>query len=175
MFRSSPPYSPLSNRLLFQRALYGRPLFAFLNCGLAGGPKRQLGLGRWNGRPQRLNADHGPRAFTRATRGISSPEKREAARLAKGWMAAFYHEPSTLPLFQLMALQFILSAIPGVPQVLLRRQLRIKLLAIADCVSVGVGMSVGVGGAILGWGVWSLVAQTLTMSFTNCPFFSKRA
>lgn len=80
------------------------------------------------------------------------------------WVAAFYQQPALDPLMRVLALDILLKSFCLIQTTLLTRALDFKALFKANVwASVGSGL-VGIGAAILGWGVWSLVAQTMSGS-----------
>jgi O-antigen/teichoic acid export membrane protein len=86
--------------------------------------------------------------------------------MTAGPLARFFHTPAAAPVFVALSFGFLLNA-PGLSQAALaQRELRFRDLALRDTVSALVGGTVGVSLALLGWGVWSLVAQTLTTAAT---------
>ncbi|MBY6188697.1 MOP flippase family protein [Marinobacter hydrocarbonoclasticus] len=81
--------------------------------------------------------------------------------LSAPWIAAFYQRPELIPISQVLALTFTLSALSSIPQALLRRVMRFKRLTIIDtAVHLVTGVTV-VAMAIKGYGIWALVAQPL--------------
>jgi PST family polysaccharide transporter len=69
------------------------------------------------------------------------------------------------PLLRVLAWTFPIQGIGTVARSLVSRDLKFKYLANLDVVSYGVGYGVvGIAGAALGWGVWSLVAAHMTES-----------
>lgn len=86
---------------------------------------------------------------------------------AAPWLALFYHAPTLTPIFQVIALNFILGALGGVPAALMQKRMQFKLIARNDTVSLFVSGVVGVALAVGGAGVWSLVAQSLVNSGLN--------
>ena len=84
------------------------------------------------------------------------------------WLAAplisefFRMEPLT-PVVRVLALVFPITGLATVPESLLQRELRFRLLANRDILAYGIGYgAVGVGLAVLGWGVWALALAQLT-------------
>lgn len=62
-----------------------------------------------------------------------------------------------------LALGLVVAGVAAVPEALLRRSMRFRALAIIGTVSFGIGyLGVGIATAARDWGVWSLVAATLT-------------
>ena len=68
-------------------------------------------------------------------------------------------------MLRVLSLGFVISGVGAVGIALIRREFRFKALAIVELGSyfVGYGM-VGIACAISGWGVWSLVAASLSQS-----------
>jgi len=79
------------------------------------------------------------------------------------WVAApliaqFFRMEHLTPVVRGLALVFPIVGLATVPESLLQRDLRFRALANRDVVAYGVGYGViGVGMALLGWGVWALV------------------
>ncbi|OUC08590.1 sugar isomerase, partial [Litorilinea aerophila] len=76
-------------------------------------------------------------------------------------IAAFLGQPQVAPILRWLSLNFLLSALSSVQIALLQRDLAFKSLAIRSLVATGVGGVVGISMALAGFGVWSLIAQTL--------------
>lgn len=80
-----------------------------------------------------------------------------------GWIGEFYHNDELTPLAEVMSLSFIINAFGSVPTTKLRKNLNYAALTkvsfIASLLSGGIGIFL----AYFGYGVWSLVAQTLSM------------
>lgn len=68
--------------------------------------------------------------------------------------------------------KLILACLTLVPQALLMRQLRTKQLATWTLLSSSLGMVAGISAAVGGWGVWSLVAQTLVAEAFRMVFIA---
>ena len=77
--------------------------------------------------------------------------------------ATFFRMERLAPVVRVLALVFPIVGVSTVAENLLQRDLRFRLLANVDVLAYGVGAGL-VGGtlALLGWGVWSLVAAQLT-------------
>lgn len=83
------------------------------------------------------------------------------------WLAAFYGASALKPIFRVVAFNFTIASFGNVPFVLLQKRMQFKAIAqITTCSIIASGM-VGVVLALLGAGVWSLVAQTLAASLLN--------
>jgi O-antigen/teichoic acid export membrane protein len=70
-------------------------------------------------------------------------------------------QPELAPVLRVLSLVLILAALASVPQALLRRELAFREIAIRGVAATLAGGAVGVGMAVAGWGVWSLVGQIL--------------
>lgn len=81
-------------------------------------------------------------------------------------IAAFYHEPRLLGVTAILAAGFIFNAAGVQHSVLLQRQMRFTALSVISIISAIIGTSIGIGGAIAGYGYWALVAMTLTSTLT---------
>ena len=73
----------------------------------------------------------------------------------------FFCEPGITPIMRIMSISFIFSGLSVVPQALLIRKMNFRRLVFIENVSFLVGAGFGVGMALSGWGVWSLVMQSL--------------
>lgn len=83
--------------------------------------------------------------------------------LAAPLIAQFFRMEHLTPVVRALALAFPITGIATVPESLLQRDLRFRLLANRDVFSYGIGYGmVGVSLALLGWGVWALVSAQLT-------------
>jgi O-antigen/teichoic acid export membrane protein len=81
--------------------------------------------------------------------------------VAAGWIAGFFAEPRLAEVLQVLALFPAITALTLVQQAQLKRQFEFRALAIRHIVSAVAGAVIGVALALLGYGVWSLVAQML--------------
>lgn len=91
-------------------------------------------------------------------------------------IARFYHEPILTILTRVLTLNFVLSSLNIVQRAKIMANVDFKSLAKIRVTSVVVGGLVGVFMAYSGYGVWSLVGQTLSNTFVQMvlfPFYSK--
>jgi PST family polysaccharide transporter len=79
-------------------------------------------------------------------------------------IAALNHTPELVPIVHALSPIVILEVLAAVPDSVLRRDLRFRIIAIRGLLSTVIGGTVGVVLALAGHGVWALVAQTLTTS-----------
>ena len=92
------------------------------------------------------------------------------------WIALFYHEPILIDLTRVLALNFILGSFNIVQRARLMSVVDFKSLAKIKVSSVIIGGIVGVSMAYAGFGVWSLVGQTISATLLQIvifPVFSK--
>jgi PST family polysaccharide transporter len=82
-----------------------------------------------------------------------------------GLVAAFFGEPELASVVRWLSLTFLFGSFRAVQFALLRRQLAFGRLAAVTVSAIIVGGVVGVGMALAGFGVWSLVGQQLS---TRC-------
>jgi O-antigen/teichoic acid export membrane protein len=78
-------------------------------------------------------------------------------------IAQFFRMDHLVPVVRALGLLFPIAGVGTVPESILQRELRFRLLANRDVLAYAVGyIAVGVVLALLGWGVWALVAAQLT-------------
>jgi O-antigen/teichoic acid export membrane protein len=83
--------------------------------------------------------------------------------LAAPLVAQFFRMDHLAPVVRALSMLFIIAGISTVPESLLQRNLRFRLIANRDLLAYAVSwLGVGVGLAFLGWGPWSLVVAQLT-------------
>lgn len=73
-----------------------------------------------------------------------------------------YAEPAMLDLLRVLALAILLSSTVSTKVSLAQREMRFRQLAIRDSSAVVIGGVAGIACALAGWGIWSLVVQTLS-------------
>ena len=82
-------------------------------------------------------------------------------------IAGLYREPRLSSVLRWLSVGFVLSAFSSTQMSYLRREMRFRNLALRSIFSKFVAAVVAVVLALLGFGVWSLVAQLLIMSFVG--------
>jgi O-antigen/teichoic acid export membrane protein len=82
--------------------------------------------------------------------------------------AALMKTQELTPVLRWMAVALLINAVSGTPAALLERSLKFKQLAVRRVTSSFAGGAVGITVAVLGGGVWSLVAQTIVGSVVAC-------
>lgn len=78
-----------------------------------------------------------------------------------------YHEPRVVAILQVLSASFFFSGLGIVQQALLERSVSFNLLAKLEITSVFIGAIIGIGLALAGAGVWSLVMQSLATTFLS--------
>jgi len=81
--------------------------------------------------------------------------------LAAPWVALFFRREELVPLLRIMCWNLPMSAAAMAPQALLLKQMRFGTVAAAETLSLAGAGAVGAAMALAGWGVWSLVGQSL--------------
>ncbi|MCL1938585.1 MAG: lipopolysaccharide biosynthesis protein [Candidatus Azobacteroides sp.] len=80
------------------------------------------------------------------------------------WIAAFYKAPELKNLSRILFLGFLSGSLGIAPNALLQKELKVKERTIVDICSVIVSLSIGLALALLGYGYWGLVSQTVAYS-----------
>jgi PST family polysaccharide transporter len=87
---------------------------------------------------------------------------------ASSWLiAGLVGEPEVAPVLAWLSAMLVFTGLSSVQQAILTRDLRFASLAVRTLTSVVAGGIVGVVAAVAGFGVWSLVAQVLTMEIVS--------
>lgn len=81
--------------------------------------------------------------------------------LAAPWIASFFDMPALDPVSKVLSLTFIIGSFGGVHSALLAKHMRFSILARISLTASAVSSVVAVIMAWNGWGIWSLVGQTL--------------
>lgn len=84
-----------------------------------------------------------------------------AVLLGADTLAGWIGDPEMAPLMRWLSPSLVLGALSGTQQAVLRRRLQMRPLALRAMVASALGGLVGVGMAVGGYGVWSLVGQNL--------------
>jgi O-antigen/teichoic acid export membrane protein len=82
-------------------------------------------------------------------------------------IARIYSEPALIPIARVSSLAFVLGALGTVQNALLCKEMRFGALAKIDVISTALSGLLGISMALKGFGVWSLVAQSLSSSFVR--------
>lgn len=85
------------------------------------------------------------------------------ASISLSWLSARWLDaPAIQPLIVALSFTFIINAFSLTQISLAQKQLRFRDLAVRDSIATTLGGILGIGGAVLGLGVWSLVLQTMS-------------
>lgn len=76
-------------------------------------------------------------------------------------IAGIFREPEIAPIIRWLSLGIIINSFSGVQTALLRRDLNFKVLAVRTLAGTVISSIVGVVMALMGFGIWSLVAKHL--------------
>ncbi|HEY6074486.1 MAG TPA: lipopolysaccharide biosynthesis protein, partial [Anaerolineales bacterium] len=79
-------------------------------------------------------------------------------------VANFFHEPRLAPVFSVLSLMYIVNALSTTQLAILQRNMAFKSLARRSLAATFIGGVVGIGMAVAGFGVWSLVGQDLAQA-----------
>jgi len=90
------------------------------------------------------------------------------------FVSVFYHEPRLTLVLRVLSLSFFISGLSIVQNALLQKKLSFDILAKAELMSALCGSIIGIAMALKGYGVWSLVAQTIMaeLCMTICLWIS---
>lgn len=83
------------------------------------------------------------------------------------WVARFYNVGILRPLLRAQGLVLILHAFSIIQTALLRKRMDFRKLSVCNLIGNIIGSIVGIGAALMGYGVWSLVIRTLTVGFVS--------
>lgn len=78
-----------------------------------------------------------------------------------GLVAEFFAMPQLKLIIQVLSVSFVINAISLTQTALAQKKLQFRSLAIRDTISTLVGGSIGIALALLHFGIWSLVIQTI--------------
>ena len=84
-----------------------------------------------------------------------------------GLIAQFYHMSELKPMLMILSLNYIFAPFTIIQQTILTKDMDFKTLMIRDIVAVIISGAVGIFLAYKGFGVWSLVYQSLTYAATD--------
>ncbi len=90
-------------------------------------------------------------------------------------IADFFRMNDLAPVVRVLAAVFPILGFSTVAESLLQREMRFRLLANVDVVAYGIGYVLGIVLALMGWGMWSLVAAHLTYSVLRAAVLLRAA
>lgn len=77
-------------------------------------------------------------------------------------IASFYNEPSITSTLRVLALVLPLGAISSIQTAIATREMRFKVMMMANLIGGVISGAIGITLALLGYGVWALIVQQLT-------------
>ncbi len=94
--------------------------------------------------------------------------------LTAPYIAHFYQSPQLIPLLRVFSITLFIGAFNSIQNAYVAKNMIFKKLFFSSLGSVLISGTVGLTTALLGWGVWALVAQQLTnqLSITIILFFT---
>lgn len=124
----------------------------------------QLGLGPALVQRSELESRHIETAFTASV--VLGLFLGAVIYFGAPFAAEFLRMPNVTPVLHVLAWVFPLQGLQTVASSLMSRELRFQWLANLDVITYGIGYGiVGIAGALLGWGVWALVAAQMSQTF----------
>jgi O-antigen/teichoic acid export membrane protein len=84
-----------------------------------------------------------------------------------GSVASLYRQPDTQPLFAVLSLSFLITALGATQQALLLRDMNYRRLELLTVVGAMAGAPVAIGLAIAGAGPWAIIAQQLAVALVT--------
>ena len=84
-----------------------------------------------------------------------------------GVVANVYNEPDLAPIIRWMSISFLLAGLSSVQSAILQRNMQFKVFAARSLVATAVCGVAGIGAALMGLGVWSLVIKEITFGSTG--------
>lgn len=88
-------------------------------------------------------------------------------------IAKFYEYERLIPLLQVVSIIFITNALGSIQRVKLRKELNYRLITKVSFTASILSGLIGISLALLGFGVWSLIAQVILQSVFNTAFLWK--
>jgi len=87
--------------------------------------------------------------------------------LSAPWIAAFYNQPALIDPARALSFNFIFAAFGLIQLTLLTKKMEFKTQAKVRLIAVTASGVVGISMALLNFGIWSLVAQSLSVTLFN--------
>ena len=81
--------------------------------------------------------------------------------------AAYYGEPMVADLLRVQALIYLATPFITLPEVMLSRRLDFRRQAAVNMIAAVIGAATALGGALAGWGVWTLVYAPIAIFWTR--------
>ncbi|MEA5465668.1 MOP flippase family protein [Leptothoe sp. PORK10 BA2] len=84
-----------------------------------------------------------------------------------GVVANFYSEPELAPIIRWMSISFLFAGLSSVQSAILQRNMQFKIFAARSLVATVACGIAGLGSALMGLGIWSLVIKEIVFGFTG--------
>ncbi|MEO0349161.1 MAG: MOP flippase family protein [Cyanobacteria bacterium P01_A01_bin.15] len=84
-----------------------------------------------------------------------------------GFVADFYKEPDLALIVRWMSVSFLFSGLSSVQSAILQRNMQFKIFAVRSLVATVTCGVAGIGAALMGFGVWSLVVKEIVFGSTG--------
>ena len=84
-----------------------------------------------------------------------------------GFVADFYKEPDLALIVRWMSVSFLFSGLSSVQSAILQRNMQFKIFAVRSLVATVTCGIAGIGAALMGFGVWSLVVKEIVFGSTG--------
>lgn len=78
-----------------------------------------------------------------------------------GFVADIYNEPQLAPIIRWMSFSFLFGGLSSVQAAILKRDMQFKVFAVRSLIATVACGVAGIGTALAGWGIWSLVVKEL--------------
>ena len=88
--------------------------------------------------------------------------------LGAGMLAAMVGEPGITPLLAVLALKIPLEALAAVPNALIVRSMRFKMLALRTTIATLVSVAIAIAMLVSGYGYWALIVSQVAASLVLC-------
>ena len=89
-----------------------------------------------------------------------------ALELATLFVEDLFHAPGLSEVLRAMGVILVVMGLSRTHECWLKRHFHFQSLAVRSAIAAVVGGVAGIGGALMGWGVWALVAQQVVMALT---------
>ncbi|MEM8805213.1 MAG: lipopolysaccharide biosynthesis protein [Cyanobacteria bacterium P01_G01_bin.38] len=84
-----------------------------------------------------------------------------------GRVANFYDQPELAPIIRWMSISFLFAGLSSVQSAILQRNMQFKIFAVRSLVATIACGVAGIGAALMGLGVWSLVVKEIVFASTG--------
>lgn len=87
------------------------------------------------------------------------------------WVASFYGRTELSDIMRWGALTILLDTFAAVQRTMLKKEINFKVLSVCRLISIVGGIILAITTALLGWGVWALVAQSVGSTFLSAIIY----